>query len=208
MSPVEGGGTPKRWASGSKVNDEDRPEIFNCLGFVEADLDILKQMVRELQDLTQAPWFPEQREEYQQSAMKIFRKDHLGGYEGLSGAIKDEGEVDASGEEMETKYADETLGRDNNVVREKEMVQDVKPNKESEMGSRASSKESEMASEKLTPKAKVSVPNIVESEESEESAKSSDMMSGDGEELEDESDDARVYLPTKGKKSGKQVVKK
>ncbi|KIJ53781.1 hypothetical protein M422DRAFT_242037 [Sphaerobolus stellatus SS14] len=186
---------------------------------------MLRKTVGELRDLTRVqvmsqlltyclfkanntirpPGFKEQQEEYRQSATKIFGKDHLGQDEGLSGVIGDEDEADTSGEETEGDHPNETLGRDDDVVKEKEMAQGVESNEESEMGSGESGEESEAESGKLTPKAKVMVPNIVESEES---TKTSDTMSVDGEESDNESDEAGVYLPTKGKKrSGKQVVK-
>ncbi|KIJ37814.1 hypothetical protein M422DRAFT_259681 [Sphaerobolus stellatus SS14] len=182
---------------GVKANDEDRPEIFDCLGFVEADLDTLKQTVSELRDLTRIqvlsqlltyclfeanntvrpPGFQE----------KIFGKDHLGEYEGLLGAVENEGEEDTSGEETETKYANTTLGREDDVVKEKDMVQDVERNEESET--------------------EVMVPNIVELEEPEELEETSGITSGEEEGLGGKSEEDGNYLPVKGKKSGTKVTK-
>ncbi|KIJ56225.1 hypothetical protein M422DRAFT_239436 [Sphaerobolus stellatus SS14] len=225
----KGGGTPKRWALGLKMDDEGRPEIFDHLGFVEADLDTLKQTVGELYNLTriqvmsqlltyrlfevnntiQPPGFQEQREQYRRSATKIFGKDHLGEDMGLSGAIGDEDEADASGEETDGKYPNKTLRRGDDMVERQDFVPGtVELSEESETGIKGSGGESEMKSEKMTPKTKASVPNIVESEESEGSAKMSD-TSLDGEEgLDKKSEEMGDYLPTKGKKSGKQVMKK
>ncbi|KIJ45408.1 hypothetical protein M422DRAFT_251181 [Sphaerobolus stellatus SS14] len=225
----KGRGTPRRQVLGSKMDDEGRPEIFDRLGFVEADLDTLKQTVGELHDLTRIqvmlqlltyclfeanntirpPSFQEQREEYQRSATKIFGKDHLGEDKGKSDVIGEEDEEDTLGEETEGEYPDETLGRDDDVVDEQDLAPGtIESSEESETGFKGSGGESETESEKMTPKAKASVPNVVESEESEGSAKMSDMLSNDEEMLDNESEETGDYLPTKGKKSGKQVVKK
>ncbi|KIJ56475.1 hypothetical protein M422DRAFT_239690 [Sphaerobolus stellatus SS14] len=184
----KGGGTPKRRTSGLKAMDEGRPEIFNCLGFVEADLDTIRQTI---------PLGPQ------------FLGDHLGEDKGLPGALGGEGEEDASGEEdSEIKCANETLGQDDDVVKGKGLVpENVESSEVLEMGGEGEEpgEGSETKGEKATPKAKAAGPSIMESEESEET---SEATSGEEEESGGESEEAGNYLPVKGKKSGKKVTKK
>ncbi|KIJ26296.1 hypothetical protein M422DRAFT_272640 [Sphaerobolus stellatus SS14] len=202
-------------------------EIFDRLGFMEADLDTIRQTVGELQDLTRIqvmsqlltyrlfkanntirpPGFQEQREEYRQSVTSLFRKDHLGEDKGLSGALGGEGEEDASGkEESEIEHADKTLGRDDDVTKGKGIVPENVSDEELEMGGEGeeSGEGSETEGEKATPRAKTAGPSIVESEESEET---SEATSGEEEKLGGESEETGNYLPVKGKKSGKQATK-
>ncbi|KIJ28498.1 hypothetical protein M422DRAFT_270190 [Sphaerobolus stellatus SS14] len=216
----KGDGTPKRRASGSKAEEEGRPEIFDRLGFVEADLETLKQTVSELRDLTRIqvmsqlltyrlfeannavrpPGFQEQREVYRRSVTKVFGKDHLGEDEGRSDAIGDE--EDASGEEdEEVGLADETLGRSEDMENNGEVVlgdmeSEGELDQESEEGSATEG-------ETATPKTKNTGPSIVESEESGET---SGTTSGE-EESGGESEENGNYLPVKGKKSGKDATK-
>ncbi|KIJ43200.1 hypothetical protein M422DRAFT_253394 [Sphaerobolus stellatus SS14] len=159
-------------------------------------------------NLMRPPGFQEQREEYRRSATKIFGKDHLGEDKGKSDVIGDEDEEDTSGEETEGGYPDETLGQDDDVVDGQDLAPGtVESSEESETGVKGSGGELETESEKMTPKAKASVPYVMESEESEGLAKMSDTSLDDEEVLDDESEETGAYLPTKGKKSGKQVVK-
>ncbi|KIJ31393.1 hypothetical protein M422DRAFT_266929 [Sphaerobolus stellatus SS14] len=215
------GGTPKKQALGSKTDEEGRPEIFDHLGFVEADLDTLKQTIGDLRDLTRVqvmsqlltyhlfeansvirpPGFQEQREEYRRSTTEIFGKDHLGEDRGKPGGIGDADEEDASGEEVEDEYPDETLGRDDSVVDGQDLAPgNAELSEESETGVVGSGNESETESEKVrTPKTKVPV-LVMESEESEGSTKMSETSSDEEEGSDEESGD---YLPSKGKKLGK-----
>ncbi|KIJ48787.1 hypothetical protein M422DRAFT_247144 [Sphaerobolus stellatus SS14] len=122
--------------------------------------------------------------------------------------VGDGDEADASGEaESEVGYADETLGRDSDVVKEQGLALE---NMELEMGGEGekSGERSETESEKTTPKAMTMVLNTAEAEESEELDKTSDATLGNEEESDDKSNRAGDHLPTKGKKSGKQAVKK
>ncbi|KIJ42836.1 hypothetical protein M422DRAFT_253929 [Sphaerobolus stellatus SS14] len=210
------GGTPKRRASGSKAEEENQPEVFDRLGFMEADLDTLKQTIGELRDLTRVqvlsqlltyrlfeasstirpPGFQEQREVCRRSAMKIFGTDHLGEDEGKSEAIGDE---DASGEEDEDLgQADETLGQNEDMEEDEELVLgDKESDKESEEGV-------ETEGEPVTPKAKTAGSSITESEESGEM---SGTTSGDEEESGSDSEEDGNYIPVKGNKSGKGAKK-
>ncbi|KIJ42619.1 hypothetical protein M422DRAFT_254062 [Sphaerobolus stellatus SS14] len=212
------GGTPKRRVSGSKAEEENRPEVFDRLGFVEANLDTLKQTIGELCDLTRVqvlsqlltyrlfeansairpPGFQEQLEVYRQSVTKIFGMDHLGEDEGKSEVIRDEGEEDASGEEDgETGLADETLGRGEEMEDDGEVAPGgMESDKESEEGS-------ETKGERATPKNKTADSSTIESEESGET---SETTSGE-EESGGESEENGNYLPVKEKKSGKGVTK-
>ncbi|KIJ53364.1 hypothetical protein M422DRAFT_242509 [Sphaerobolus stellatus SS14] len=191
-------------------------EVFDRLGFMEADLDTLKQTIGELRDLTRVqvlsqlltyhlfeassairpPGFQEQREVCRRSAMKIIGTDHLSEDEGKSEVIGDE---DASGEEDEDLgQADETLGRNEDMEEDEELVLgDKESDKESEEGS-------ETEGEPVTPKAKTAGSSITESEESGET---SGTTSGDEEESGGDSEEDGNYIPVKGNKSGKGAKK-
>ncbi|KIJ45261.1 hypothetical protein M422DRAFT_251443 [Sphaerobolus stellatus SS14] len=215
--PKKGEDTPKRRASGSKANNQDRPEIFDHLGFLEANLEQIKTSVQELRDLARVqvmsqlltyclfeasqkvkpPGFQEQREEYRRSASKIFGRDHLG--EVTSGPIEDGDEEDASGEEeSEIGQTDATLGRDDDMVKDGEVAPgDMESNEESEEGS-------ETKGERMTLKVKTVGLSTMESEESEETL---EITSGEEEGSGSESEETGNYLPVKGKKSGKKATK-
>ncbi|KIJ29503.1 hypothetical protein M422DRAFT_269033 [Sphaerobolus stellatus SS14] len=185
------------------MDEEERPEIFDRLGFVEADLDSLKTTLRELRDLTHVqvlsqlltyrlveanqtarpPGFQAQREEYRRSAMKIFGKDHLGEY------------GEESGDESGLEDADETLSRGiGGLDGVRAPSAELGPCLEPEIN--LSSDGSEAASEQLTPKARSLEGNVGGSEESEES---SEPTSDNGEGSEDDSEASGMYFPKKKK---------
>ncbi|KIJ45009.1 hypothetical protein M422DRAFT_251661 [Sphaerobolus stellatus SS14] len=194
-------------ASGSKSSDKNWLEIFNPLGLMEADLDMLKQTARELQDLARVQIMSQLLTYclFEASNKKIFGKDHLGEDKGLSGVIGNEDEADALGEETDGEYPDEILGWDDDVVKGQDLAPGiVKLSEELETGVKESGNESETESEKMTPKAKTAGSNLMELEELEET---SGTTSGEEEGSDGKSDQVGNHLPTKGKESEKQVVK-
>ncbi|KIJ29452.1 hypothetical protein M422DRAFT_269106 [Sphaerobolus stellatus SS14] len=174
----KGAGTPKHRLLGTRMDEEERPKIFDWLGFVKANLDSLETMLGELQDLTRVQVLSQLL-----TYRLIFGKDHLGEHGKESEEIS------------ELEDVDETLGWE---IRKLDGIR--APSAELgpglELGGNVSSDESETASKQLTPKAKSLEGNVGGSEGSEESL---ELTLDDGEGSEDDSEGSGLYLPKKKK---------
>ncbi|KIJ30471.1 hypothetical protein M422DRAFT_268016 [Sphaerobolus stellatus SS14] len=173
------------------------------LGFLEVDLDFIKETVGDLRDLAhiqvmsqlltyhlydlevkaRPPGFHVQWEEYHHW-MKIFREDPLGNDVGMLGDVEDRDEEEVLGiEEIMGVVQEETLGQVEGSDRKSgnELCEGSDEGSDEESG-----EELETESEKVTPKAKAeAVAKIMESEELEET---SETASGKGEGSDKESD--------------------